>query len=253
MRTWIAWLFIPLLSAAFAAVAETGEWGQANELYQKGQYGQAVDVYQSLLKKAPGNPYLHYNLANAYFKQGANASLGLAIVEYLRAYQLLPRDPDIRYNLDFALKRGGESLVPNGIPEAMHDAFYFLSESELLGFLWIGWWASLLLGSAYLLLGEKFRSKLRPWIWVSLLLLVSSGSWCGLRRMADIPNLGVTLEASTEARSGPGSNFSVSFNAPEGRRVSILSQEGDWVEINMIKEALQGWVPAKAVERVNAI
>jgi uncharacterized protein YraI len=65
--------------------------------------------------------------------------------------------------------------------------------------------------------------------------------------------MGIVLETNAEARSGPGSNFSVSFNAPEGRRISILSEQGDWVEIDMLKEALRGWVPAKAVERVDRI
>src|ERR1700733_7161037 len=106
MRTWILVLFFSGLFAARAmASVQTEQWEKADEFYQKGQYEQAIGAYQALLKESPENPYLHYNLANAYLKGANNASLGRAIAEYCRAYQLLPRDPDIRYNLEFALGR----------------------------------------------------------------------------------------------------------------------------------------------------
>ena len=237
-----------LLLLAAPALAQS--WNEANDLYRKGKYGQAAEAYQTLLRERPDNAYLHYDLANAYFKDGSNAGLGRAVIEYWRAFSLKPRDGDIRFNFDFALKRAGDSLVPNGVPPSFHYLFYLLSESELLGLCWLGWWAALLLASASFLLEERLRGALRPWIAVGAAAWFVAGAWWGLRRMADIPNPGVMLESGAEARSGPGSNFSVTFNPPQGRRVSILSRQGDWMEIDMYKEGLRGWVPAKAVERV---
>ena len=225
-------------------------WNEANELYRKGKYAQAAESYQTLLRENPSNPYLHFNLANSYFKEGSNAGLGHAVIEYWRAFALNPRDGDIRFNFDFALKRAGESLVPGGVPESFHRLFYLLSESELLGLAWLGWWAALLLASAAFLLEERRKTRLRPWIVAGAAVWAISGTWWGFRRMADLPNPAVVVETGAEARSGPGSNFSVTFNPPQGRRISILSRQGDWMEIEMIKEGLRGWVPVKSVERV---
>lgn len=251
-RRLILAFFIQISLASYGVTAlGSGAWEQANQLYQKGEYDRAADAYRSLLEENPSNPFLHYNLANAYFKQGTGTTLGSAVAEYWRAYKLLPRDSDIRYNLDFALKRAGDTLVPAGIPGFLHYLFHILSESELAGVFWIGWWVFLLLGSLYMLTKANLRSNLRLYIVASLLICVMSGSWWGLRRLGDIPNMGVILDANAEARSGPGSNFSVSFNAPEGRRISIISRQGDWIEIDMLKEGLRGWVPSKSVEQVD--
>jgi hypothetical protein len=241
-----------LLLLAVPAFAE-GDWNDANELYRKGKYAPAAEIFGALSRAAPDNPYLHYNLANAYFKEGSPASLGRANLEYWRAYVLLPRDADVRFNLDFALKRSGGSLVPGGVPPSLHYLFYALSEGELLGLCWLGWWLGLLFASGALLLEERLRPRLRPWIAVGFAVWAVAGAWWGMRRLADIPNMGVVVEAATEARSGPGSNFSVTFNPPQGRRISVVSRQGDWMEIEMIKEGLRGWVPAKAVEQVGTL
>ena len=42
----------------------------------------------------------------------------------------------------------------------------------------------------------------------------------------------------------------MSFNAPEGRRLVIVSESGDWLEVGVLKEGLKGWMLAKNVERV---
>ena len=59
---------------------------------------------------------------------------------------------------------------------------------------------------------------------------------------------GVIISESAEIRSGPGENFNVSFTAPEGRRVQILSVNDDWLEIGVLKEGAKGWIPAACVE-----
>ena len=70
-----------------------------NALYEDGRYEQAARSFQQLVDKGYGDPVLYYNLGNAYFKQG---DIGRAILNYLRAERLAPRDDDIRTNLDFA-------------------------------------------------------------------------------------------------------------------------------------------------------
>lgn len=221
----------------------------ANRRYQQGLYAEAAEEYLALLRADPDSAALRYNLGNAAIKEGSPGSLGRATAQYLRAWRLHPRDPDIRHNLDFALRRSGDSLVPSGVPRALHLLFHFFSEKELLGLQWLGYWACLSLGSV-LLAFPKRRSRLRPCLAAALAFWAVGLSWWGLRRFCGPSNLAVVLQADVEARSGPGDRFPVGFNAPEGRRASILSDKGNWIEIMLLKEGLAGWVPARAVERI---
>ncbi|MBI3550448.1 MAG: tetratricopeptide repeat protein [Elusimicrobia bacterium] len=240
-----AWLCL----APLPAYAAPEGVAQANESYRQGRYAEAVSGYTALVERQPDNPGLRYNLANAYFKKAGTGDFGRSVAEYWRAYRLKPRDSDIRYNFDFALKRAGDSLVPSGTPKEFHWLFYCLSDVELLGLQWLGYWLTLLLATAAILLPDR-REGLKPYLAGAAVAWALVGSWWGLRLASDVSSPGVVLESSAEARSGPGPNFPVSFNAPEGRRVSILSKDGDWVEIGVLKEGLKGWVSARSVERL---
>ncbi len=82
---------------------------EGNRLYEEGRFDQAVGWYQTALKAEPNSATIHYNLGNAYFRLGLPGSLGRSIASYYRAFQISPRDGDIRHNYDFALKSAGET------------------------------------------------------------------------------------------------------------------------------------------------
>ena len=117
---------------------------QAESFYREGKYAQALSTYEQALKNAPNDPFLYYNIGNCYFKMG---SKGLAVAYYYRAFRLNPTHSDIRHNLSLALASGGDSLVPTGMPEALHRALYALPLAELKGVLCLlGWTLCLVLG-----------------------------------------------------------------------------------------------------------
>ena len=246
-------------SAARAAEvsAETAEprsaaveaFKSANKSYRDGDYTKAAEGYAELLGREPRSAALHFDLANARFKEGAPHALGLAIAGYLRASELAPRDGDVRHNLEFALARAGEPLVPPGTPRALFLLYHVLSREELLGLQWIGYWACLLLGSCFVL-APSLRERVKSALVGALCFWALFGGWWALGGLGSSGPLGVVLEPNAEARSGPGRNFPVSFNAPEGRRVAILSDSGEWLEVGVLKEGVKGWMLAKSVERV---
>jgi len=242
-----AWLAACAAAALAGPPVHAATLADAHALYRDGRHAQAADAYRELLRERPEDPILRYDLGNALYKAGGPGSLGRAVAEYSRAFERLPRDPDIRHNLDFALRRCGETLVPPGTPKTLHLLFHIFSRAELLGLQWVGYWACLLFGAAFLAGGAR-REAVRPWLVGALVFWAASGGWLSLRHLTAIESPGVIVGPSTEARSGPGQNFPVSFSAPEGRRVSILSREGGFVEIGVLKEGLRGWVLAQAVE-----
>ena len=58
-----------------------------------------------------GTRPFYYNLGNAYLE---SSDLGLSILNYLRAEELSPRDPDIAANLELARSRTVDQLQPEG-------------------------------------------------------------------------------------------------------------------------------------------
>src|SRR5439155_17973630 len=119
--------------------------------------------------------------------------LGPAIASYQRAFDILPRDADIRYNLNFALKRAGEELRPEGTPPALFYLFTLLSERELAGVHWIFCWCALLLASLYLL-DFKRRDGLRPWLTAAMIVWAGAGVWWGSRLLIEPDRRGVILK-----------------------------------------------------------
>jgi len=67
--------------------------------YRQSDFKQAAEGFESIAQNNIKNPYLFYNIANAYLK--AN-DIGHAILWYERAKTLVPNDPDLKFNLDYA-------------------------------------------------------------------------------------------------------------------------------------------------------
>lgn len=192
------------------------------------------------------NPCLHYNLGNAYFKSNRT---GRAVVSYMRAYRLLPRDTDIRYNLNFILERSGENLVPAGIPAVVHLAYYLLSENELKGLNWLLLWIVLIAASVYVT-SNAWRPVLKtPLISAGILWCVLA-LWWTLRSLTAVHGAAVIVDGTAELRNGPGGNFSPSATVPEGRIVRIMDVKENWIEIGIPKEGVKGWVKSSSIEKV---
>jgi tetratricopeptide (TPR) repeat protein len=94
-----------LLSAFFAAVApchaqeNARRFVTAMKAYNAQDYPAAIANLGPIADSGVRNGELFYNLGNAHLK---NNDLGRAILWYERALKLLPNDPDLRFNYDYA-------------------------------------------------------------------------------------------------------------------------------------------------------
>ena len=83
----------------------------ANLLYECGAYAEAVQGYETIIGLGYRDAAVHYNLGNAYLESG---DLGRAILNYLRAEEQSPRDPDIAANLELARSKTVDQLEAEG-------------------------------------------------------------------------------------------------------------------------------------------
>lgn len=236
-----------LAAVAAAAAPPPARLAEANALYESAKFAEAAASYEALARESPHSATLQYNLGNARFRSGGPGALGKAVAAYLRAFQLDPRDGDIRANLDFALRRAGEALFPEGLPPAVFILFHLLSEVELAALHWLAFWAACLLGSGALLV-KRARAPLRSAAFAAAALWAGAGGWWALRASTGFRDPAVVLLQDAEVRSGPGETFPVSFKLPEGRRVERLDAQGAWQEIGVPREGLKGWTLKTGLE-----
>ena len=218
----------------------------AGEFYNRGDYLGAAQAYEKeLMANTLPSPYLYYNLANSYFKSGDPDK---AIVNYYRAFRLLPRDKDIKRNLAFALNSTGQKLLPEGMPQAAFDAFYLLSARELRGTMWfLGWVFALCFAGMMFGCKKGFCKKA---VIASGVLLALCSIWYAARLQGDSSPLAVVVVSRAEVRSGPGENFPVSLSVPRAHLVTLSDSKGVWAEIEIPSEQAKGWVLKKSIQEI---
>ncbi len=67
--------------------------------YEQGKFKAAAEDFKQIAEKGIKTGALYYDMGNCYFKAG---NIGLAILWYERAKKLIPNDPDLKFNLDYA-------------------------------------------------------------------------------------------------------------------------------------------------------
>ncbi len=90
--------FLCVVVFPVAASETAGHFLDGTRQYRKKDYEGAAKSFQAVVETGVANGALYYNLGNAYFKTG---DIGRAILWYERARKFLPRDPDLKFNLNY--------------------------------------------------------------------------------------------------------------------------------------------------------
>lgn len=200
---------------------------RASSNYLEGRFLDAIEDYQTVIQSGLENSSLYYNLGNAYFK---SQQRGHALAAYFRAFELAPRDPDLKFNIAFVLSQNKDAVAwVWSAPAWLRGASLYgrLSAKEIYymtafftGFagLFLGLWAygrwapkaSKILAGLFLILTaySLSLSLLAPKIW---------------------PNWGAVSAERAQVLSSPSKQSGlVLFELSEGAPV-------------IVKETLQGW------------
>jgi tetratricopeptide (TPR) repeat protein len=229
----------PAPAAGTPAASHPGElFVHANSAYEAGDYPRAIELYRALVERGHDNGHLHYNLGNAYLRNG---ELGRAVASYRESLADLPRDQDVAANLSFARRSTKDALTP---PEpspwlrTLVPWHYELSRRELT-------WTVLALNLLFwcALAGLLFRRRWASLSWTALgllLLLLATGGSLLVRHLWPT-RVAVVLPQEIDAVSGPGSDAVVRFKLHAGTEVEVEGEREGWVRI-ALPDGQQGWV-----------
>jgi len=238
----LAWLF----GSPVAVSASGDDFKSANQLYDAGKFAEAAAAYEKI---EPKTAHVYYNLGNAWFRQD---KLGLAILNYARARQLAPRDPDILANLKFAQQRLGVDEI-NTPPHATERLFRSAIDSctinewsagELTGL----WLLALAIGIWIYL--PKARTALQVVALAGFVVFGVSTFALGYQVINDhAAPQAIAVTGEAEARFAPVPDSTIHFRLAEGTRVTIREDRGQWLFVERA-DGQQGWVKSEAIGRL---
>ena len=246
---------LTLLYGSLAAQAPSPAelMSEANERYNRGEYKEAAQLYESLIADGFRDPALLYNLGNAYFEQG---DFGRAILHYLRAERLSPRDPDIHANLELARNHTVDELQVEGdslVASLSNIAHRWMTPAEVGTAVLLLW----LLGGlalAVLLVVSGLRRLaviLRAIIACALILaLLMLPFWLSMLYANPYGNTGVVIAEAVEVASGPGPQYATEFTLHSGAQVRVVDSRKGWVMVELPGGELKGWLASLGVEAV---
>ncbi len=224
----------------------------ANQLYEAGQIDLAVQAYEQLVGQGVTDSALFYNLGNAYFKQG---DPGRAVLNYRRAQQLAPRDPDIEANLTLARTQAVDELGTTDDAGFLSrfgravQGWFTLNELAMAALAsWILFVFLLILFTSARV-GSAWRRGLRyALVAAAIVLAVGVLSLGSALHLEQDRSEGVVVAAEVDVTSGPGTQYVTEFILHSGAEVDLVEVRPNWVRLALPGGELEGWVPASAVE-----
>jgi tetratricopeptide (TPR) repeat protein len=210
--------------------------------YKAGQFQDAAAKFERVAGNGIKNGELYYNIANARLKAG---EVGPAILWYERAAKLIPLDPDLKYNLDYA-----KGLVADEIAEKTMDIFGLLFFWEKYLPSWLVQYGALLFWFGFVLHTGVRMARKKPVftpagavLFVASLIIMSTAFFDYYQQSSD--SHAVILADEASIRSGFSDDATELFVLHAGTKVRVERREGNFLRIAFSKDKV-GWIRATA-------
>jgi tetratricopeptide (TPR) repeat protein len=226
------------------------KFDSANAAYARGDFKLAQVGYEAIL-----NDRVHFdaefNLGNTMFKQ---QQLGLAILHYERAKQLIPNNEDLKTNLilvNSQISDRIESLPTQGIAN-IWEGIVAPGKHLLWHRLMIVFWTLGFIALASRLMSSDFGNR-RIWGTVGTTLLAlgigfMSLSWAAINRI-EKEQSAIVLSNESPVRSQPGLDGMTLFMLHEGTKVGVIQKEERYTEIKLPNGNV-GWIDSNDMEAI---
>ncbi len=243
-------LLAPMLLLAVMPLRISAEAPQAAQLfvegltaYKKGDYDTAIQRFQRLAESGLSSGDLYYNLGNAYLKADR---LGHAVWWYEKAQRLIPGDPDLNFNRQYArsLMKDQPETATQPLAKVLFFWRYQLHTTQIewlaVGFN-LAFWCTLMVRR---LLG---RRPYRPWLLTLALPALLFTATAAYSHYADrYHQQAIVLPEQLSVRAGRTPGATELFVLHAGTRVAVQARQGDHLRIAFGRDKI-GWVPASEV------
>ncbi len=221
-------------------------WGQDTarrfiagvEAYKASDYDAAITAFEHIAQSGVRNGQLFYNLGNAYLK---NNNLGRAILWYERALQLLPNDPDLKFNLTYARSLTQDAVEPEAV-ELVRIFFFWryqLSARTILILAITGNFLIWSLAIGWRLTGRRALRRATLILLLPTAVFVLTGAYnyyeAAYRRQ------GIVLTAKVPVRAGLEDTDTELFVLHAGAKIRIIKKLKAHFKIQFAKDKI-GWV-----------
>jgi tetratricopeptide (TPR) repeat protein len=234
-------ILVSLLVATIPIHAQdlSATFDAANKLYEQGRYSEAAAGYEKIVQSGHRSDTVYFNLGDAWFKADQT---GRAIAAWRLGEKLAPRDPDLRFNLQFARKKVTGSDAAPGATWQRALTTLTLNEWTVIASTTIWLW--------FLLLAlREFRPQLRNALsgytataGVAAFLLAGCVAGAANLRFNTVSAVVIVPEAIT--RSGPLEEAKVLHQFRDGVELTVTDQKD-----LMVRGEKQTWFQVR--DRVN--
>ena len=254
--TSLAAVFALIAVLASAVMAQepspAGMMAEANQRFERGEFAEAAQQYEALVGLGYRDAAVYYNLGNAYLESG---DLGRAVLNYLRAEELSPRDPNIIANLDLARSRSVDQLQAEGdsLVASVADFGRRWATATEFGVAALLLWAVAGIAATVLIIqpGIRRRAVLRGGAVIAfVVMLIPLVLLLSMLFSNPYENTGVVTARTVEVLSGPGPQYGEEFALHSGAQVRLVDSRHGWLQVALPGGELQGWLPAHALEAV---
>ena len=206
--------------------------------YKEDRFAEAAAAFSRVADEGIKNGKLFYNLGNAYLKNG---DIGNAILWYERSSKLLPHDPDLKFNYEYALSLTKDEKGDKDFPLVRILFFwkYLLSQT------WIQW-AAILFNLIFWVLmtvrviRRKKRFRTLGHVMLTIGLIFTLTAVYNDYESAIIKEA-VILPARVSIRSGLTDDATELFVLHAGAKVKIDKEKDEYIRISF-SEGKIGWI-----------
>jgi tetratricopeptide (TPR) repeat protein len=212
--------------------------------YQQDRYSEAVKAFKHIVQSGIQNGWLFYNLGNACLKNG---DIGHAILYYERAAILIPNDPDLKFNLNYArtLVKDKQPDPPSSILSVLFSWKRFFGKRTvqwLALFLNLMFWVCL---TIWLIRRKKRVTAISMTLMsiAGLFVVLACYDYISPKLMAGQRDA-VILPAEISVRSGWSENSTELFVLHAGTKIKVEREKDGYYRI-CFSEGKIGWIPKK--------
>jgi hypothetical protein len=235
----LALLFFGALSfSGQKAMADSGAtFMDAVRQYKAGNFNEAAKAFESLAAESVKNPHLYYNTGNAYLKAG---DLGRAVLWYERAKALIPNDPDLAFNLDYAMDQIKDKTESS--PDILEVLLFWdrlfpartlQITTVLFSFVFFAW------ASVRVVQNRKIFSGTGTVLCVTFILVTMMATVLYYQK-AFSPSA-VIVQEEVAVRAGTTDAATLLFSLHAGTKVRVEDQREGYLKIRFSKDRV-GWV-----------